>query len=631
MSNADAVKHLVNSLGDARRTGYSYVELGSPSRMIGVRFGPNQTFSDMETSSALDLPVIPIVFRFGSVLVGPLDGLGMHACSQCASRRRSYIDKRLEEASAICSWADFPVDSDFDQFLSLLVAECAASFLMGGTSGLEGNYRSVETSSLSVSSHSVLQDPLCPRCGTLEPDSSELAVLRLQPRAKLTPQSFRSSPPSYFSVESMEKLLVDSQCGLVAAVTTGESGGMPAARAELPIRGSSVTESGWGRSTDYLSATRIALLEAVERWGGLYPGRTSTAVYATYDDVRERAVFPPTLGLHDADDSVFQTLGLSRFDEHVPLYWVWGYNLATDETVLVPESYAYYGTHLLKPDAVRLAYEVSNGCAVGANVEEAVLHGLFEVIERDSLLAAWYSCRPLGCVDIRSLSCENQTLHASLEAALGMSIHLFDATTDVRVPAVWALALARAGAPSAAASVSAGSASLDVNVAATGALRELGPIAANVSEAFRRQPERALSLVEDSNSVLKMDDHTLCYAHPQSLNRLHFLTSGIRAKSPVAARHIQSGALRLSKDLRDDIRVIVEHLKRMDLQVIVVDQTTSEHNELGVSCVKVIVPGTLPMTFGHASRRITGLRRFDANDRPQDATRSINPFPHPFP
>jgi ribosomal protein S12 methylthiotransferase accessory factor len=38
--------------------------------------------------------------------------------------------------------------------------------------------------------------------------------------------------------------------------------------------------------------------------------------------------------------------------------------------------------------------------------------------------------------------------------------------------------------------------------------------------------------------------------------------------------------------------------------VIVVDQTTPEHRAGGCSCVKVIVPGMLPVTFGHESRRL---------------------------
>jgi ribosomal protein S12 methylthiotransferase accessory factor len=68
--------------------------------------------------------------------------------------------------------------------------------------------------------------------------------------------------------------------------------------------------------------------------------------------------------------------------------------------------------------------------------------------------------------------------------------------------------------------------------------------------------------------------------------------------------------------------------------VIVVDQTTPEHQAGGFSCVKVIIPGTLPMTFGHDVRRVDGLPRlFDVPRRLGKRLRAqdVNPDPHPFP
>jgi len=40
-----------------------------------------------------------------------------------------------------------------------------------------------------------------------------------------------------------------------------------------------------------------------------------------------------------------------------------------------------------------------------------------------------------------------------------------------------------------------------------------------------------------------------------------------------------------------------------------VQQTTDEHRAGGFDCVKVVVPGTLPMTFGHSLRRTDGIPR----------------------
>jgi len=58
---------------------------------------------------------------------------------------------------------------------------------------------------------------------------------------------------------------------------------------------------------------------------------------------------------------------------------------------------------------------------------------------------------------------------------------------------------------------------------------------------------------------------------------------------------------------------------------------------LGLSCVKVIVPGSLPMTFGHVNHRTRGLPRL--LDVPHRLGRVERPLryedlaidPHPFP
>ena len=67
-----------------------------------------------------------------------------------------------------------------------------------------------------------------------------------------------------------------------------------------------------------------------------------------------------------------------------------------------------------------------------------------------------------------------------------------------------------------------------------------------------------------------------------------------------------------------------------------VDQTAPEYLPCGLSCVKVIMPGMLPMTFGQQHRRIIGLERLHQlpfalgyQDHPLTEA-EVNPHPHPF-
>ena len=89
----------------------------------------------------------------------------------------------------------------------------------------------------------------------------------------------------------------------------------------------------------------------------------------------------------------------SSFKEYSPdlkYYWVWGYSLIHDSPYLIPEQLAYY----VDPDLIydrrnkpinRFVYDTSNGLALGSTRSEAVLHGIFELLERDAFLSMWYS------------------------------------------------------------------------------------------------------------------------------------------------------------------------------------------------------------------------------------------------
>jgi ribosomal protein S12 methylthiotransferase accessory factor len=179
---------------------------------------------------------------------------------------------------------------------------------------------------------------------------------------------------------------------------------------------------------------------------------------------------------------------------------------------------------------------------------------------------------------------------------------------------------------------------LDPEQAASGALRELGPILTDLIGQYPDIAERGRAMARDPSLVLTMDDHSVLYANHEASSRLGFLITSAQSRSfaDIQSRHGTADAFQ-NLDLTDDLIEMVRRLSCHGLDVVVVDQTTPEHHAGGFSCVKTIVPGMLPMTFGHDNRRIHGLPRLFAipellghRDRtlwPQD----INPHPHPFP
>lgn len=65
-----------------------------------------------------------------------------------------------------------------------------------------------------------------------------------------------------------------------------------------------------------------------------------------------------------------------------PLEWTKGYSIKTGEEVLIPSNAVYhpYNTE----DITHIFYSNTNGLASGNTIEEAIFHGMMEVVERDA-------------------------------------------------------------------------------------------------------------------------------------------------------------------------------------------------------------------------------------------------------
>ncbi|WP_197519692.1 YcaO-like family protein [Pseudonocardia sp. HH130630-07] len=122
--------------------------------------------------------------------------------------------------------------------------------------------------------------------------------------------------------------------------------------------------------------------------------------------------------------------------------------------------------YLLQPPAVRAAagdtydygvvarYSTNNGWAAGRTPDEAVVHALNEIVERDAmslLLVRQFLADPpgtLSVLDPATLPGGLAELHATAERVVGTRVWLLDMTTDLGVPAYWAYVAPTPGQPS---------------------------------------------------------------------------------------------------------------------------------------------------------------------------------------
>lgn len=138
----------------------------------------------------------------------------------------------------------------------------------------------------------------------------------------------------------------------------------------------------------------------------------------------------------------------------------------------------------------------------------------------------------------------------------------------------------------------------------------------------------------DSSLVGKMDDHGMLYGLPEAEERLSFLLDENR---PLRTFSEEFKRGRKHADLAEDLKDLLQALHRQNLDAIVVDQTTSEIKRSGLHCVKVLIPGMSPMTFGHHLTRVKGLKRVLevpmklGYEKEPLTVDKLNQHPHPFP
>jgi ribosomal protein S12 methylthiotransferase accessory factor len=375
---------------------------------------------------------------------------------------------------------------------------------------------------------------------------------------------------------------------------------------------------GFGHAEDPSIAELASVCEALERQSSVPFGKRP-AIRESYGNLRERALDPRSLVLHSRDLSAGDPL-LVPYDDDLVICWTEAYSLRGSHSILVPFQAVYYGRWTSAsseyfPSEPVFIYETSNGCAIGACIEEAIIHAILELVERDAFLLTWYAKRSPVRLRASTWGKADQILARMWD--YGYDVNILDITApEFGIPSVWLLAVGRDRRVPA--TVSTAAARLNFEDAIYAAALELASVIPAVERRF--DVERARRLLRDPELVVSMGDHSQAYAAPEARGQLEFLLSG-----PVTS-FVSQDRCAERRDLRAILVELVERFARCGLDVLVADTTTLEQERLGLTCVKVLIPGLLPMTFGHRRRRLEGAWRLAGALRG-----SVNPLPHPFP
>ncbi|MGZ7135849.1 MAG: YcaO-related McrA-glycine thioamidation protein [Methanobacterium sp.] len=181
--------------------------------------------------------------------------------------------------------------------------------------------------------------------------------------------------------------------------------------------------AGKGATKDQAKAS--AMMEAFERYSAEPQGKDNL-VHGLYDEM-EKFINPKSLILPD----------LSFDPKNEELNWIKSFNIRDDEEYFIPADAVFHPCNF--QNGVNLFKSNTNGLASGNRIEEAIFHGITEVVERDawSLFEIKRDKAPEINLETTSNSLINEIVEKFKKA--GINIKVVDLTSDVEMTTIAAV------------------------------------------------------------------------------------------------------------------------------------------------------------------------------------------------
>lgn len=356
-----------------------------------------------------------------------------------------------------------------------------------------------------------------------------------------------------------------------------------------------------------------ALAEATERYSA--GDFDDPVISSSYRDMESEALDPQRIPRCSARELSTPGCPLTTFDPAAPLRWARAIDFSTQRQIWIPAVMACYRLRGPLLPSERFWYRISTGYAVHSDPAEAMVRGICEVIERDAIAVSWLQKMPLPVVDDQLLSAETKRL-ISWGRRHYIEYLIFDATTDIGVPTVLCLGMAKHAS--------------DYSQAvscATGRTTESAAEKAMLDACFMRWGDReGGDLPGDVQDFKELRDGERYMATPSRLGAFDFLVNDAQKRR--GPEH-----LTLPESPSAMLAWLVGTLSRLGMSVIGVDRTTYELDAAGLTAVSVVVPELQPMSLWPSAQYRAHPRLYSApalmgyRSHPEE---ELNTWPIPF-
>ncbi|ACK73802.1 protein of unknown function DUF181 (plasmid) [Gloeothece citriformis PCC 7424] len=545
--------------------------------------------------------------------IGPIFHPQKTGCWECLAQRlrnnrpsEGFIQRHQDTVSPLTPpLVDLPTTQEIA--LAIATNEILKWILQGENKRLEGVIVTYDTLSLAIQNHILVKRPQCSHCGYLKSKLNRPLPVILGSRQKrftkngghrcISPEETLKRYQHHISplsgiVRSLEKLPYDCN-GLIHIYKTKHHWASMFEDLDTLQKNIGGRSSGKGRTEAQGQASGFC--EAIERYSGIFQG-DEVRIKSSYHKLGDQAIHPNTcMQFSQSQYDNRETWNAQRtdffekvpapFDEAREIEWTPIWSLTKQEFKYLPTAYCYFGyPKPINPDC----WANTNGCAAGNNLEEAILHGFLELVERDSVALWWYNRLQKPKVDLESFNDPYFQAITDYYQSIGRELWVIDLTADLNIPTFAAISRRRD--------------------------REIQDIIFGFGAHFdpKLALQRAITeITQVLPAVLNANpDGTTKYAISAEPQMLHWWRTATLENQPylVPNHHLTPKcyfdyAIVWHEDLLEDIKYCQQLVAEKGMEMLVLDQTRPD---IGLNVVKVVVPG-----LRHFWKRLDAGRLYD--------------------
>ncbi|MBN1210511.1 MAG: TOMM precursor leader peptide-binding protein [Myxococcaceae bacterium] len=519
--------------------------------------------------------------------IGPLFRPGKTGCWQClAQRLRAHreVESFLERHGApIPPLVSSALPTTLAMASQLAAHELARWIASEEGSSVEGQVLSLDMIGLELRRHVLTRRPQCPACGTpaRPPPGALPPPLNLRSRPKHPARAAGQRTLSPEDILQQYSHHVSPITGVVSALERLGKGGeelhtyigsypMALASDSLLHLRHSLRQRAYGKGRSDSQARASALCEALERTCGMFRGEEELVRRASYRELGELAISPQVyMGFSERQLATGEDNAPRPFPEELVLDWTPLRSLTSQAIRYLPTACCYFFHP--GPDTAYCRAD-SNGNASGATLEEAILHGLLELVERDAVALWWYNRIRRPAVELSSLDDPFFREQVAFHRGLQRELWVLDITSDFGIPTF--AALSRRIDQECEDIVFGFGCHLDPELALSHAVTELQQFLPTVPHGG-----------PDGRTDYRVHDaEALRWWRTATVANQPYLLPDTSAPPRTAA----SLPRLASEDVREEVWRCIRIAERLGLETYVLDQTRAD---VGLPVVKVIIPG----------------------------------------